>query len=616
MHNDNVIDKFYGRRNLKEEESFCRTFSECNVALQFNHDNCPRTDGKIIYNDPEFLEIYQDDFVLKKTEDFLKISQKLSSSRWNALKMVTRALSIHECLHLLYTDFSLQISEDVKCRLSRNKTFVMHSISNIIEDAFIESYGVSVYPNITGYLQFIRMATALVPPLPEDEIINEKCRNICDFLNYSTDFLLFRQFKIVENSNHEIQLYIDKTKQLFLDGSIQMTWKKRYEFARKIFDLIIPLIPDENVCALDFTGIAEQLRQKVISNRKYLINNDLKDTKNAKITRRLFTDLEGNNIDDKEDISTQLLLDLLDFEEQEEHHSKYGDVSETETVITVIIVPLNYKLQNIFLHRNIKIIQKRTTSFLNYKTDYEAVYNYNKSIINSYKSRIFDLLQAKNTVISDRQVFGHGISSKHFGDLKKRYWYKKTQGVDTPSLTVLFLIDGSGSMDGEKIKNSQTACLIMHEVLQANGIEHCFVEHRAGGSKPEIEVNILFDFNSQPSQKYNIMSLNAGGDNRDSLALMWAERYLSTYTTNEDKVIVVLSDGIPAHAFDNYYPPASVEDTALTVSRIIHHGINIVAVALCGTYNDLKPIYPNLVSCDNLDNLPGLLMRIISKMLE
>ena len=70
MQYDNVLDKFLGRRNLKEEESFCRTFSECNVALQFNHDNRPRTDGKKIYNDPEFLEIYQDDFILKRLRNF------------------------------------------------------------------------------------------------------------------------------------------------------------------------------------------------------------------------------------------------------------------------------------------------------------------------------------------------------------------------------------------------------------------------------------------------------------------------------------------------------------------------------------------------------------------
>ena len=570
MQDDKDLELFLGKRNLKIEETFCQTFSESSVELEFKHDDSPRTDGKKIYNDPEFLEIYQDEFLLKKVEDFLHIPEKLSRSHWNALKMVTRALSIHECLHILYTDFSLQVSQDVKCRFSRNKTYVMHTISNIIEDSFIESYGASVYENITGYLKFIRMATALVPPLPNSVAPDPNAKNIIDYLNYFTDLLLFRFYKKVENNNSEISPYIEKTRNLFFEGSIQTLWKKRYDFTRKIFDIILPLIPDDNVCALDFTNFADNIGKKVISNRKHLSNNKMKESKNTKITRRLFEDLDGKKIDDTEDVTTQLLLDIIDFEGEMELALNESDDPESEILI---ILPTNYDKQNIFLHRNIKIIQSRKSADFDLKESYEQLANQYRTTINTYKSRIFDLLQAKTDVISDRQIFGHGISSKYFGDPKKRFWYRKEQGISLPSISFLFLIDGSGSMFGPKLQSTKTATLIMHEVLQSNNIEHCIVEHRAGCSKPEIEVNILFDFNAPPSQKYNIMQLSADSDNRDSLALIWAEKYIETYASNDSKMIIVLSDGLPAHDYDMYYPPRSVEDTALTVSRISHHGI-------------------------------------------
>lgn len=614
MQNDNALQLFLGDRNLRTEENFCRTFSESRVMLQFNHDNSPRTDGKTIYNDPQFLEIYSNNILLQIVEKHLGIPEKLSSSTWNVLKMVTRALSIHECLHLLYTDFSLNIPNDVKCRCSKNKTFVMVQIWNIIEDAFIEAYGSSVHDNIIGYLKFIRMATALVPSSSNSNSYEStNYKNISDYIDYMCWFLLFSPYSQEENKNTEIQPYINTTKDLFLQGSIQRTPKKRYEYARKIFDIILPLIPLDNDVDLSASPLANHLKNRIISTSKQTFQNNPKNVGAGQIKRRLFTDLNGQPIDDKEQTSTQLLLDLIDFEEDKTRAANESDKPKIETVI---ISPSNYNQQNIFLHKNIKIIQNRKTTDFAFKDIYDEEYNLNISVINTYKSRIFDLLQAKTEVITPKQIFGHGISSKHFGDVKKRYWYKKEQGIDLPQLSFLFLLDGSGSMSGAKIATTKTASLIIHEVLQANGIEHCFVEHRAGGSQPEITVNVLFDFNAQPSQKYNLMSMCTSGDNRDSLALIWAEKYIDTYATNVEKVIIVLSDGVPAHHYDHYYPPASIEDTALTVNRITHHGTKIAAIALCNTYNDLRAIYPNLVACDNLSTLPAQLFRLIAKMLE
>ena len=95
------------------------------------------------------------------------------------------------------------------------------------------------------------------------------------------------------------------------------------------------------------------------------------------------------------------------------------------------------------------------------------------------------------------------------------------------------------------------SCVILHEVLKKQGIEHAIVEHRAHFKDPEIDVNILVDFNARENEKLNIMQLDAGGDNRDGLALYWAEKYINSKTSCDNKLIIVISDGQPAHELTN-----------------------------------------------------------------
>ena len=117
------------------------------------------------------------------------------------------------------------------------------------------------------------------------------------------------------------------------------------------------------------------------------------------------------------------------------------------------------------------------------------------------------------------------------------------------------------------------------------------------------------------------MQLKAEGDNRDSLALYWAERYINTKTYCENKLIIVLSDGEPCHDYDDYTPPVSVKDTANAAKKIMNRGTNIIAVSLddeedFSTYEDLKEIYPNLIGCNDLKRLTGQLLQVISKQLR
>ena len=104
------------------------------------------------------------------------------------------------------------------------------------------------------------------------------------------------------------------------------------------------------------------------------------------------------------------------------------------------------------------------------------------------------------------------------------------------------------------------------------------MEHRAGFTEPEIDVNILVDFNAREEEKYNLMQVDAGGNNRDALALSWAERYILKQSQVDSILIIVLSDGVQAHDYDDYYPPVSTKDTANAVRKIMKRGTDIIAI--------------------------------------
>ena len=273
------------------------------------------------------------------------------------------------------------------------------------------------------------------------------------------------------------------------------------------------------------------------------------------------------------------------------------------------------------VHRNIKINENHPKINLNLRKAYQNIYNQYRLNINSYNSRFLQLMRAQVPVKVNRFPFGSGIDSRKLGDVKKRFWFRIQPGIEIPDMSVLLLIDGSGSMSGERRDSAMVSCVILHEVLKKQGIEHAIVEHRAHYEDPEIDVNILVDFNARENEKLNIMQLSANGDNRDGLALYWAEKYINRQTSCDNKLIVVISDGQPAHEYDEYYGPVANKDTANAAKKIMSRGTNIIAISLddedeYSTYDNLKDIYPNLIACNNLKRLTGQLLQVISRQLQ
>jgi hypothetical protein len=497
-------------------------------------------------------------------------------------------------------------------------------IDNIIEDAFIEAAGCSIYDNLELYLQFERIAV-LLSNTPIEGTVNRTFRDeinnapepllLVEYLNYMGIFLLYPMVKLWEPSA-ELSDYFERTKQLFLDGSVCGEPKARYGYTQQVFDIIEPLIP-ENEEDINCEFLDRLLPgMKTHSGESLTISTIQSAGRTVVVSRRLFTDLNGELLP-KRDFGEQIRIITDDFIDEKKAALKI-------VLVQPVIVNWNgtqFDCANI--HKNIDLIETKPKPNLNLRGAYKNIYNKYRININSYNNRFAQLLKARIPVREEKKLFGSGITSRWLIDIKKRYWYRNAEDFGIPDIAVMLLIDGSGSMAGARRESAIVSSVILHEVLKKQGIAHAIVEHRAIYDQPTVRHNILVDFNAKDEEKVNILALQASQGTREGLSLFWAERYTSTKTYNEERLIIVLSDGEPAHSIDGdgcYLPPVSVKDTANAASKIIKRGTNIIAVALdddapteYSCYDALKEIYPSVVACTNLKNLTGQLLSIISE---
>lgn len=520
---------------------------------------------------------------------------------------------------------------------------ILSSISNIIEDCFIEAAGASEFDNMNLFLTFGRVSRlfSTTPAkgtiqrkfeeftkleeeqeskLSEEQFdIQRKISLIMELIDYFATMLLYPMVKLEEPSK-EIKEYVDKTKDLWLDGSICGDPDKRYEYTSKIFDIIEPLIPKINDKDIEKYEYVKRFisvlvgDEKTHSGKNMSINQFESKGRKAVITRKLFTDLEGNKIDDN--YSEQYIYELEKFEEDKRQSIKQASKTTQNWEYT------GGDLKASAMHKDIKIKVTYPKPNINMKKVYDNIYNRYKLNINSYNAKFSQLLKGNVDSKEDKFSFGSGIESKRLGDLKKRYWYRKVQGIDVPDIAILFLIDGSGSMAGAKNENAIKSSVILHEVLSKNGIEHAIVEHRAIFDEPLVKHKILVDFNYSKNDKYNILLLDADEGTREGLSLMWAKKYLIEHSHAEYKVIICISDGYPCHTAndnDDYSPPVSTKDTHNTARKIEKEGISIIGVALeekgdTECYEALKEVYDRVIDVDDMKHLTTQVLNLISKL--
>ena len=698
------ILEHFSKYSRDSEELFAKMLSENHeLKLYYINEGRACTDGNKIVVDPAMWELFADREKLRKIGEYLNWPESILADPENALQIITRFQTIHECLHLIYTDFPLPVAND-NLPSNQLEQDILATIANIIEDAYIEAAGCTAYDNMKFYLRFGRVSAVFVEDNAQAESIEEKEKRLASLNEFDTKMELLKEFMNYfistilypisppDDPASALKPYIDKSTPLFKAGCINALPSERYKKAQEIFMVIRPLIPsdeeakeakkEKNSDEAADTSANESVFPPLLngSNTHSPKKNPMPKPHKGKpqdVTKSLFGII---SVEEKEQTTSEKSsedpipkspLELLNEELQRDTEENVGfdlfessdeecelntspkkampkqiislDVSEDELKAFMdelaslkadmesaekcekkdyhIYIPASdYKGST--SHKGITIDEFHPAPDKSFKDKYETIYKKFKSRIDSYAGKFLELLKASRTIKEGGYQFGSGIISSKFGDAKKRYWYRNQLDIDTPNLAVLILIDGSGSMSGDKQEKAMESALILHEVLKRQDIPHSIIEHNAPGATTKINVNILLDFFAREDAKLNILRVDANYCNRDGLALLWAEKHLSKIQA-ENKLLLVISAGQPYHPTrdeaTDYRGLPAINDTAKIVKQITKRWINVIGIALedekSGCFDSLKAIYPNLIKCDNLKELTKKLLNTISNVI-
>ena len=593
--------------NLDTETAFARAFAENgDVQLFFIRENAAYTDGRTIVVDPTFHDIYRNSRCIEEALWFLGWPDDIPMTPWRALKLVTRGLVIHECLHLLYSPLPALAYSDPDFTDSANARQTLATISNIVEDAYVEAAGASEYENAGFYLKFVRAAVHAAtcdaePPADEKPLVK--------YLNHMAQLLLFPVAGPCDPPP-AIRAFVEKTEPLFRAAARLSAPQDRHECCKEICSLVAPLIPPDAEAVLSGDLLADLLPGHESHGGAAPPSRLVSAGRPHPVRRGLFEPEETESDGDLD----QLAKAIQSFNAEEDqaesargrkdrHTAKFGGNHVGASP----------------LHKDIRIRETHPGVDRRMRSEYAGLCNRFRHAIDSCNARFLRLLRAQVPARNNRCLFGERLDSRRLADSGGRFWIRGERGIGVPDMAVLLLIDGSGSMDGPLRESAKAASVVLHEVLRKQGVEHAVAEHRAAFEAPEMDVNVLLDFAPGREEELNLLRLEADGDNRDGLALYWAERFIQRKTSCAHKWIVVLSDGLPHHRFDHYTGVAAIRDTALAARKIAGRGTGVVAVALgSGGHSPeaLRAIYPETVICRNPGRLAEQLLQILSAKLQ
>lgn len=234
---------------------------------------------------------------------------------------------------------------------------------------------------------------------------------------------------------------------------------------------------------------------------------------------------------------------------------------------------------------------------------------YARALYNQLRDVLQDIMEGDSHkgLLFGRQFVGadaHRLDGKRFCN--------KKDPLDFPDMAISVLVDQSGSMRGQRLQSSKTAALLLHKVATDLGIPIMVCGHQARAS---VHFNVYADFEQQTdNDKYRICQIEAGGRNRDGMAIMIAANLLSK-RPESNKLLFVISDGQPND--DDYGGEPAKEDIREIINQYRRKGVVTFGCAIGSDKDVVKDIYrKGFLDITDLNAFPKLLCRLVVQNLD
>ena len=186
-----------------------------------------------------------------------------------------------------------------------------------------------------------------------------------------------------------------------------------------------------------------------------------------------------------------------------------------------------------------------------------------------------------------------------------RIFYDNTYKTKEMDLAFGIVLDQSGSMWGDGVRNGSIALIMLHHVLNALRVNHAIIGHN---SRNWNDVNIMkyVCFNEDPQHTletpYMLANLKTNGGNCDSGALNYMEQYIKR-VPNKDKIVLIFNDGEPSECEES--------DLKNQVRKMEQEGIHVIGLGI--DFENIKLYYPDNANGRNMKEMTSILVSILKR---
>lgn len=197
--------------------------------------------------------------------------------------------------------------------------------------------------------------------------------------------------------------------------------------------------------------------------------------------------------------------------------------------------------------------------------------------------------------------------------------FQKTNPGKKQNFRIAFLIDESGSMDGQKIRNAiqtayilASACRYVKVPVSIWGHNICYEDSM------NLRKYLGFEDKS-PKSLDKVFNATSGGANHDGLAIWHVAKDLVAHRKNDEKLLLfVLSDGAPAGA-NHYYGEPAEKDISHIVSLFKKkYGVESFGITIETSHHEVeacKRIYgDNAIYVSNSKDLPKKTIELLESL--
>lgn len=632
MTNKRITDFLLSNSIRNKFEQIVRSITLKDVQVIINETGSVYTTGTTIVLNPFIVEESQLQEIIPELQEIFEITD-LSLNK--AYLIIAFGELFHEMFHILWSDFEI---------LKSIRDPLLHNILNVIEDSFVELYGTNkfyeskFYIHLTNYV-FGKILKFNTQPDTPQKIIEYMMRYILCYQNISR-FSSFREKEVFE-----------KIIPLLEEGRKSKQFKKRYECAKKIYEIIRKYYPQQQTKNTDdivFKDNHDRSSGKGLDfdNNNSIDNNDDmqnnintqnstdKENQNNKHTTKQETKSKDNNKHNNIDDDTQNGSDRENQDNSErdnKHRSGQGTIKDRNSAKNIskemknkalkeietiekeyqseekIKSDLNDIKSKIESRLPIKVIYNTAFTFSN-RDFYQYSVNQHKTIINKFNKELKNLLEKqKSEQIENKQIIGTRINSRLLYDKKQRIFEKRIIGKGYEPLNIIVLVDSSGSMNYMFYEVKQTVITMFETFNSLSDLHVSIIFHNATDT-----CNIMV-FNEK--NKYNICKVEAEGGTREDLVLQFVKNYLPKLPYRKTLIFIV-SDGEPQH---NMSIPQKVmfQKVKELTQQLIKLDCYVLAIALYEhIYESLKKLYNNTVVCSQIEKLPRIIIKNVEQFLK